>query len=157
MFVTIAGDVDRDGTPDVYASDWPNAALGRSTGRVYVLSGADGHVIRTHTGEAPGDGFGTSSSKAGDVNGDGHADLVVGAWQHASRAVSGGKVYLLSGRDGALLRTWTGTVPGETLGFDAVAIGDVNGDTAVDFLLTSAWSSVAGSHSGRVLIVSGAR
>jgi hypothetical protein len=155
MFVSIAGDANHDGVPEVFVSDWPNNARGRSTGRVYLLSGADGKVLLTLTGETAGDGFGTSASKAGDIDGDGYADLAIGAWQHASKAISGGKIYLYSGKDGHLIRTWTGQVPGETLGFDAVGIGDVDGDGRNDLLVTSAYSSVAGSHSGRVLIIAG--
>ncbi len=159
MFVSAVGDVDGDGVTDVYASDWPgNGKDGlQGAGRLYVHSGADGHRIYTLTGEAAGDGFGIGVADAGDVNGDGHADLVVGAWQNHEAAPSGGKVYLYSGADGSLLRTLTGKVMGETLGFDATGVGDVDGDGAIDLLLTSAWSAVSGAHSGRMFIVAGTR
>lgn len=39
MFLSVPGDVDGDGMPDVYVSDWNNSANGPSTGRVYVHSG----------------------------------------------------------------------------------------------------------------------
>jgi FG-GAP repeat len=55
----------------------------------------------TLTGETAGEGFGTSPSVAGDVDHDGHADLIIGAWQYAGAAVSGGRAYLYSG--------WTAT------------------------------------------------
>ena len=154
MFVSVPGDVDGDGVPDVYASDWSNAAKGRSTGRVYVHSGKDGHRLLTLTGEGPGDGFGTSASMAGDVDGDGHADLIVGAWQYGGAAPGGGRAYLYSGADGRLVTTFTCRTPGDALGFDAVNLGDVDRDGTVDFLLTSGWSGVHGVHSGRVFIVS---
>ncbi len=154
MFISVVGDVDADGTPDVYASDWPNNAKGRSTGRVYVHSGKTGARLFTLTGEAAGDGFGIGPADAGDVDGDGHDDLVIGAWQQASTAASGGKVYLYSGKDGSLIRAWTGKVMGETFGFDATGMGDVDGDGAIDLLLTSAWSAISGSRSGRVFLIS---
>ena len=155
MFVSVVGDINNDGTPDVYGSDWSNNALEPSTGRIYVHSGSDGSRLLTLTGEAQGDGFGIGSADAGDVNGDGHDDLIIGAWQHGGAAPSGGKTYLFSGKDGALLHTFTGKVPGETFGFDATGMGDVNGDGVIDFLLTSAWSAINGARSGRMFIVSG--
>jgi len=155
MFLAVLGDVDGDGVPDIYASDWSNAAKGPGTGRVYVHSGRTGKTLLTLTGETAGEGFGTTHATAGDVNHDGHADLIVGAWQYAGAAISGGRAYLYSGKDGKLLQTYTSRTPGDTLGFDAVAIGDVDGDGATDFLITAGWSAVHGFHSGRVFVISG--
>lgn len=155
MFVSVVGDVNHDGTDDVYAADFPNAARGPSTGRVFVHSGKDGKPLLTITGESAGNGFGVGPADAGDVNGDGHDDLAVGAWQFAGAAPSGGKIYVISGRDGSTLRTVTGQLPGETLGFDSTGIGDVNGDGVPDLLVTSAWSTINGFRSGRVFVLSG--
>lgn len=153
MFTSVLGDTDGDGVPDVYASDWSNTAKGRSTGRVYVYSGADGHRLLTLTGETAGEGFGTTLAVAGDVNHDGHADLIVGSWQYAGAALSGGRAILYSGKDGSVLKTYTCKTPGDTFGFDAVGLGDVDGDGSDDLLITSGWSSVHGFQSGRVFIV----
>ena len=144
----------RTASPDAYASDFPNRAKGPATGRVYVHSGKDGARLLTLTGEGPGEGFGTSASTAGDIDGDGHADLAVGAWQYGAAAISGGRIYVHSGKDGRLLRTITCRIPGDTLGFDSVGIGDTDGDGTVDLLLTSAYSGINGYHSGRVFVVS---
>ncbi len=154
MFLSVPGDVDGDGVPDVYASDWSNRAKGLSTGRVYVQSGKDGRRLLTLTGETAGEGFGTSPSLAGDVDGDGRADLIVGAWQYSGAAPGAGRAYLYSGRDGRLLKTYTSRIPGDTFGFDAVTMGDIDGDGKADFLITAAWSGIHGYQSGRVFIVS---
>lgn len=157
MFSSLVGDLDGDRIPDVYASDYPNAALGPATGRAYVHSGATGQPLLRLTGEHPGDGFGIGSAEAGDVDGDGHDDLVVGAWQYSATAPSAGRVYVYSGRDGTLLRTITGRVPGETLGFDATGVGDVDGDGLRDLLVTATWSNIRGFQSGRMYIIAGER
>jgi hypothetical protein len=154
MFVAMVGDVDGDGTPDIYASDWSNEAKGRSTGRIYIYSGRTGKSLYTLTGEGSGDGFGTSASVAGDIDGDGHSDLIIGAWQYAKVVVGGGRAYLFSGSDGRLMRTFTCRVPGDTFGFDAVGLGDIDHDGVDDLLITSGWSAVNGHHSGRVFVIS---
>ena len=155
MFVSVVGDVNADGVADIYASDWSDNALGAQTGRIYVHSGANGERLLTLTGEVAGDGFGIGPADAGDVDKDGHDDLIVGAWQHSSAAPAGGKVYLHSGKDGSLMRTFTSRVQGETLGFDATGMGDVDGDDRIDFLVTSAWSAIGGARTGRMFILSG--
>jgi hypothetical protein len=156
MFASVVGDVDGDGRADIYATDFSNQARGPSTGRAYVWSGTDGRLLHTFTGERAGDGFGIGAADAGDIDGDGRADLAIGAWQHGSAAPSGGRIYLYSGA-GALIRTWTGQVMGETLGFDTTGLGDVDGDGIGDLLVTSAWAPVAGARTGRVFILRGTR
>lgn len=155
MFVSFPGDVNQDGVPDVYASDFNDSTANRGAGKIVVHSGADGSQLYAVTGKQPGEGFGTSPSDAGDVNGDGIGDLVVGAWQHRSGAPSGGQVTLLNGADGKKMDAWTCQVQGDTFGFDAVGIGDVDGDDQVDFLLTSAWAEINGPKTGRVFVIAG--
>jgi hypothetical protein len=157
MFLSVLGDTNGDHTADLYVSDWANNANGRGTGRAYVYSGVDGKLLFTTTGEAPGDGYGIGVADAGDVDRDGAADLIVGAWQHAGAAQSGGKVYFVSGRTHKSLGTITCRIAGDTFGFDTTNLGDVNGDGAVDFLVTSAWSGVNGFQSGRVFVIAGQR
>ncbi len=155
MFLSFPGDLDQDGVPEVYCSDFSSSKSVPGGGRVFVLSGSDGRILIDIAGTRPGEGLGTSPSDAGDLNGDGVGDLAVGAWQNAEGAKSGGKVYLFSGKDGQLLRSWTCRQPGDTFGFDSVGLGDVDGDRQGDLLITSAWSAVNGPKTGRVFVLSG--
>ena len=155
MFVAFPGDLNGDGTPDVYASDFLDNSGARGAGKVVLCSGVDGSRLYEIAGQQPGEGLGTSPSDAGDIDGDGVGDLAVGAWQHASGAPSGGRVTLYRGTDGQPLATWTCNQQGDTFGFDSVGIGDVDGDGVGDLLITSAWANVRGARTGRVFVIAG--
>ncbi len=156
MFLSFVGEIDADGTPDVFVTDWSDAARGPSTGRAYVFSGASGARLQVFTGEAPGDCLGIGVGDAGDLDGDGRTELVFGAWRHGSAAPVAGRVYLHRA-DGRLWQTYTAKVMGETFGFDATGIGDLDGDGVGDLLLTSAWAPVGGARTGRVFVLAGPR
>src|SRR5439155_2323481 len=82
VWVSSAGDVSGDGYADVIVGALRNEAGGTDAGRAYVYyggPGADAVADLTLTGAAAGDLFGNSVSSAGDVNGDGSADVIVGA------------------------------------------------------------------------------
>lgn len=136
FFVAGAGDVNGDGIVDLYVGDYADTTNGPGSGKAYVFSGADGSLIRTFIGAA-GAGLGPGRS-AGDINRDGYSDLIIGSYTSSAGASGAGKIEIYSGADGVVLRTFTHTLPGSQLGFDAVGIGDVNADCALDFLCSAA-------------------
>jgi len=154
MFVAVLGDVDGDGVPDIFASDWSDGSLGPRTGKTYVHSGRTGQRLYTFSGQTAGEGFGTTHSVAGDVNGDDRDDLIIGSWQYSALAPGAGRAYLYDGRTGKLLRTYTSRIPGETFGFDAVGFGEHDQHGQAELLITAGWSNVRGPHSGRIYLIS---
>ncbi len=134
FFTSSAGDVNADGTPDIFVADYNSSVENKYAGKAYVFSGVDGSVLRVFSGNAV-DGLGPGRG-IGDINGDGHADLIVAAYTNSEGAPFAGKTYLFSGLDGAVLRTMTGNIPGDLQGVDAVGLGDLNGDGWQDYLIT---------------------
>lgn len=150
FFARGAGDVDADGTEDIFVGDY--GAL-NSDGRAYVYSGADGSVIHVFDAESSGDSIGPGRGIP-DVNGDGHADVIVAGWQSSAGAPQGGKVWVRSGADGSVLHTATGAIEGDALGVDALYLGDVSGDGRPDYLLTAVGLDFAGQDVGHAYVMS---
>ena len=154
FFVSDAGDVDADGTSDIYVADFAHAGKGSGTGKVFVFSGATFQSILEIEGAVAGEGIGPGRG-AGDFDGDGHADLIVGAWTSSAGAAAGGAIFVYSGSDGRVLRSYTGSIVGDALGFDAASTLDVDGDGARELLLAGTWNDAAGSNAGRVYVAPG--
>lgn len=154
MFVAFPGDVDGDGVVDVFASDFTAGGAAPGVGCVVMVSGKTGEQLYRLEGTHAQEGFGTSISDALDVTGDGRGDLAIGAWQNHEEAPSAGKIYLYDGASGKRIRTWTCRQAGDTCGFDATGLGDINNDGVAELLITSAWSGVKQPKCGRVFIIS---
>lgn len=103
--------------------------------------------------------FGSTCAAAGDVNGDGYGDVLVGAKETATNFASDGKVYLFLGSSAGLSATpsWTavGTNENSRLGHSIATAGDVNGDGYSDVLIGEPGFKVAGVSKGRVLLYLG--
>ena len=82
--VSGAGDVDGDGFADVIVGAVLDDNNGESSGSARVFSGVDGSVVYNLNGDSANDFFGNSVSGAGDVNGDGFDDLIVGCLLYTS-------------------------------------------------------------------------
>ncbi len=152
--VSGAGDVDLDGVSDFVVSTTgydvdPDGTPGSgdelsAAGRVYVYSGKDGTTLWTRDGETGGGQLGWAVSDGGDVNLDGTTDILATAFAYASdpdgtpgsgdEIAHAGRVYVLSGKDGATLNTFVGENAEDFLGRSVSGAGDVNADGVADIL-----------------------
>ena len=83
------------------------------------------------TGAATNDQFGVSVSTAGDVNGDGYSDVIVGANGNDAGGSNAGRAYIFFG--GSSMNNvadiiLTGAAVSDNFGTSVSSAGDVNGD-----------------------------
>ncbi len=131
-----AGDMNGDGRDDIITG----AGAGAAGGHVKVFDGRTGAEVRSFFALDPSFSGGVTVA-GGDVNGDGQADIVVGAGPGAP----GGHVKVFDGRTHAELASFF-AYPGFTGGV-FVAAGDVNGDGRADIVTgADADQQTAGGH-----------
>jgi len=148
-------DLDGDGLGDLLAGAPDAHSAGAVTGRVVVLSGASGEVILQTMGPRPGH-FGSTVAAAGDVDGDGLCDLLVGDPSGTVNDAPTGRAWILSGESGAILRELTGHSAGDRFGAALAGVGDVDGDGTPDVAVGSPSDSANGYDAGALEVFSGA-
>ncbi len=132
--VSDAGDVNNDGYDDIVVGA---PQYNNETGRAYIFFGGsspDFIADVTMTGEAMYDKFGCSVSSAGDVNGDGYADVIVGA---VGKYANVNKAYLFYGATGSSMdNVADGVLNGPSqFGNSVASAGDVNNDGFDDVIV----------------------
>lgn len=125
-------------------------------GVVRVVSPADGKELAKWHGKTVFDAFGFAMAATADANGDGITDLWVTSMGGEAVAEEQGKpkdpagrIDLVSGKDGAVIRTIRSTKFGEMLGASLAVPGDLNKDGVPDLLAGAPGAGVARVYSGK--------
>ena len=178
--VSVAGDFNGDGIEDLVVGAPQTGAASFNRGAAFVVFGttdvqtndtlsnlADGIRGFSAGGETLYDFAGVSVSGAGDVNGDGLDDILVGAIGDDDTASGAGAAYLIFGTNsptaainlisvgGASGFKVTGEVGGDQAGSTVSSAGDVNGDGIDDFIVTAERESTNAYQSGAAYVVFG--
>ena len=180
--VSSAGDVNGDGYDDLIIGAFGSDSYTGETHVVYggasapgtdgvlALSALDGTNGFTLTGIDPGDRSGRSVSSAGDVNGDGYDDLIIGARSADPNGAGSGETYVVyggasaPGTDGVLALsaldgingfTLNGIDPNDGSGTSVSSAGDVNGDGYDDLIIGARSADPNGGSSGETYVVYG--
>jgi len=155
-----AGDVNADGYSDVFVAEY---AYNGSQGRVFVWhgsatglgdSGTPANFDWSATSDGESERFGWRAAGAGDVNGDGYSDLLVGATEHSSGQYHEGRVCLFQGSASGLAAApyWAAESDqaNAQFGYGLSGGGDWNGDGYSDFAAGAlAFDGSAGSDCGK--------
>lgn len=162
--VGTAGDVNGDGYSDVIVGA-PGYSSGQNNeGRAYVFYGSSSALSTTPNWATESDLmnalYGTTLATAGDVNGDGFSDVIIGAPGYSNGESGEGAAYVYHGALTGLSNTPAAIVEsdqaGAQLGISVAAAGDVNGNGFADVIVGASRYGNGQSEEGRAYVYAGA-
>ncbi|MEO2162029.1 MAG: integrin alpha, partial [bacterium] len=151
------GDMDGDGVCDIAVGAPSEDGDDKRSGVVHVFSGADGGSIFEFRGVESNEAFGGAVAWAGDLDGDGIAELLVGANSATGPAGEGaaGRVRVFRGGTGDLMFEFYGPDAGDHFGRSVACGEDVDGDGVSDLLVGADQDDTGGSVAGTAWVFSG--
>jgi len=162
--VAAAGDVNDDGRADLLVAAYRESSVADQAGAVYLFHGPVsgslglGEADAKLTGVSADDWAGTAVAAAGDVNGDGYDDVLVGATGASGYT---GVAYLVHGPISGSVSlssadaAFSGEIPGDYAGVSVAGAGDTNGDGYDDLLVGSAYNDAGAGNAGVAYLMLG--
>jgi hypothetical protein len=164
--LALAGDINGDGYADALAGapgfDAGEIDEGRAFAFLGSAAGLGGAPAWTSESNQPGAEHGAAVAAAGDLDGDGFADALVGAplFDGDAGAADSGRAAAFRGGAGGLAAapfwTVTGDQPGEAFGRAVAGAGDVDGDGFADALTGAPGRDGGASDEGQAALYRGA-
>jgi hypothetical protein len=161
--VASAGDVNADGFEDVLVGAPLYSAGVTREGVAFAYYGTPEGLSAipqwTASSNLSGARFGNAVSSAGDVNGDGYDDVIVGSYRYNNSHFEEGAAFLYFGSENGLVITPTWTIEGNQkeaqVGYSVASAGDVNGDGFADVIVGARWYTYEHSREGAVFVYYG--
>ncbi|HNT75825.1 MAG TPA: FG-GAP-like repeat-containing protein, partial [Anaerolineae bacterium] len=143
LTVGTAGDVNGNGYSDVIVGAYLYDNGQTDEGRAYVYHGSAGGLSTVPNWMAESDqanaAFGVGVGTAGDVNGDGYSDVIIGAYAYDNGQTNEGMVFVYHGSASGLsaIVDWTAESNQDNAYFGGATAGDVNGDGYSDVIVSA--------------------
>jgi len=160
--VATAGDVNGDGYADVLVGAYTYDNGQTNEGRAFTYYGSAAGLATSagwtaESGQASAE-FGLSVAAAGDVNGDGYADVVVGALRYDNGQADEGRAFAYHGSAAGMATSPAWTAESDQAGARFASVttaGDVNGDGYADVVVGALWYDNGQTDEGRVFAYHG--
>ncbi len=175
--VASAGDVNGDGYADIIIGAPDAYTGGTDSGTSYIIFGKATGFSNIYLSSLTNQGFavygaaaedrsGCSVASAGDVNGDGYDDIIIGAEEASTVGDFSGTSYVIFGKalgfSDIYLSSLTSAqgfavygTANEYSGHSVASAGDVNGDGYDDIIIGAFWAKTGGDHSGTSYVIFG--
>jgi len=154
--IAFVADLDGDGRPELLASDEIDPEPSLAAASLWAWSSQSNERLWSLHSPMSGDAFGRSFSSFADLDGDGRAEVAIGAWRSRRGGPYCGGVMIHSSKNGERIARATGALARIGAGFSVARLADINGDKVPELLVGAPNDPARGPNTGRAFVISGA-